>query len=98
MGKIGNIAFLLRGLSLFLMAVSAIATVISIIDVMNALAMPGGASIPVTMNLAAVASFVLVFLAAGMLWVLTDILQQAVILASPAPVALQEVTHAENHG
>ncbi|MBZ5705270.1 MAG: hypothetical protein LAN63_07950 [Acidobacteriia bacterium] len=69
----GKMAYALRLIAGFMMAVAAILAFVSFSDVPDNLGRPGGDRVLGALMLAAFACFLTVFLSAGILWVLTDI-------------------------
>jgi hypothetical protein len=83
----GRVAYILRIMAGFLMAISVLLAAVSFSDTADNLGHPGGERMFGALMLAAFACFVIAFLAGGMLWVLTDISEQ---LSSPGPKSAED--------
>jgi hypothetical protein len=81
----GKVAYTLRLIAGLVMAVSILAACGAFSDAMDNLGRPQGERALGVMFLVALACFLVAFLSAGMLWVLTDISQQLDRSPKPTP-------------
>jgi len=79
----GRMAYVLRLTAGLVMAMSVIVAFVSLSDVVDNLGRPQGERVLGALFLVAFACFLIAFLSAGVLWVLTDISQQLELSRKP---------------
>jgi hypothetical protein len=88
----GRMAYALRLIAAVVMAVSVIVAIVSLSDALDNVGRPQGERVLGALFLVAFACFLIAFLSAGILWVLTDISQQLEL--SRKPLAASTNQHA----